>query len=51
MYEFWFDFIKTKYQNNAKLCYMDINNFKIYIKTENLYEDIANDVKKKWFDA
>ena len=23
MYEFWFDYIKPKYQDNAKLCYMD----------------------------
>ena len=23
MYEFWYDYIKPKYQNNAKLCYMD----------------------------
>ena len=25
MYEFWYDYIKPKYQNNAKLCYMKIN--------------------------
>ena len=23
MYEFWYDYIKPKYQNNVKLCYMD----------------------------
>ena len=23
MYEFWHDYIKPKYQKNAKLCYMD----------------------------
>ena len=23
MYEYWYDYIKPKYQNNAKLCYMD----------------------------
>ena len=23
MYEFWYDYIKPKYQNNAKLCYME----------------------------
>ena len=22
MYEFWYDYIKLKYQDNAKLCYM-----------------------------
>ena len=23
MYEFWYDYIKRKYQNNVKLCYID----------------------------
>ena len=27
----------------AKLCYTDTNRFVIYIKTEDFYEDIAND--------
>ena len=34
MYEFWYDYIKPKYQNNAKLCYMDTDSFIIHIKTE-----------------
>ena len=46
MYEFWYDYIKPKYQHNAKLCYMDTNSFIVYIKTEDFYEDIANDVEK-----
>ena len=50
MYEFWYNYIKPKYQNNAKLCYMDIGSFIIHIKTEELYKDIADDVKK-WFDT
>ena len=50
MYEFWYGYIKPKYQNNAKLCYMDTVSFIIYIKTEDFYKDIA-DVVKKWFDT
>ena len=46
MYEFWYDYIKPKYQNNAKLCYMDSDSFIIHIKPEDFYEGIANDVKK-----
>ena len=46
MYEFWYDYIKPKYQDNAKLCYMDTDSFIIYIKTEDVYEDIANNVEK-----
>ena len=46
MHEFWYDYIKPKYHNNAKLCYMDTDSFIINIKTEDAYEDIANDVEK-----
>ena len=50
MYEFWYNYIKPKYQNNAKLCYMDTDSFIIQIKTEDFYKDVPNDVKK-WFDT
>ena len=50
VYEFWYDYIKPKYQDRAKLCYMDIDSFVIHIITENFYKDIASDVEK-WFDT
>ena len=31
MYEFWHDYIKSKYQNNTKLCYTDTDNLKLNI--------------------
>ena len=46
MYEFWYDYIKPKYQDNTKLCYMDTGSFIIQIKTEDFYKDIADDVEK-----
>ena len=48
MHEFWYDYIKPKYQNNAKLCQIDTDSFIVYIKTENVYEDIADDVEKRF---
>ena len=48
MYEFWYDHIKPKYQNNARLCYMDRDSFIIHIKTEDVYKDIADDVEKRF---
>ena len=48
MYEFWHAYIKPKYQNDAKLCYMDTDNFIIHIKTRDVYEDIADDVEKRF---
>ena len=50
MYEFWYDYIKPKYQDNAKLRYMDTDTFIIHIKTEDFYKDIVDDVEK-WFDT
>ena len=46
MYEFWYDYIKSKYQYNAKLCYMDTDSFIIHTKTKDVYENIENDVEK-----
>ena len=48
MYEFWYDYIKPKYGNNVKLCYMDTDSFIMSIKTEDFYQDIANDVEKRF---
>ena len=50
MYEFWYDYIKPKYGDKARLCYMDIDSFVINIKTEDFYKDIASDVER-WFDT
>ena len=27
MYEFWYDYVKPKHDENAKLCYMDTDSF------------------------
>ena len=48
MYESWYDYMKPKYGDNLKLCYMDTDSFIMYIKTENLYEHIANDVEQRF---
>ena len=47
MYEFWCDYMKPKYINNVKLCYMDTDSFIMNIKTNDFYEDIASDVKNR----
>ena len=50
IYEFWYDYLKPKYKDNAKLWYMDTDNVAINIFTEEFFEDINNDVEK-WFDT
>ena len=48
MYEFWYDYMKPKYNSNAKLCYMDTDSFIMNIKTNDFYKDIANDVENRF---
>ena len=47
-YEFWYDFVKPKYGEKAKLCYMDTDSFIAYIKTNDIYKDIAKDVETRF---
>ena len=48
MYEFWYDYMKPKYNDNVKLCYTDTDSFIINIKTNDFYEDIASDVENSF---
>ena len=34
MYEFWYYYIKSKYKDRAKLCYMDTDSFLFVLKTK-----------------
>ena len=45
MYEFWCDYVKLKYGEKTKLCYMDRNSFIVYIRTGDIYKDIEEDVE------
>ena len=47
MYEFWYNYVKPKYGEKAKLCCMDTDTFIVYIKTDDIYKDIAEHVKKR----
>ena len=50
MYEFRYDYIKSKYGDRANMCYTDTDSFVIHIKTEDFFEDISIDVDG-WFDT
>ena len=46
MYEFWYDYIKPKYGDRTKLCYMDTDSFVFYIETKDFDKDIAGYVER-----
>ena len=48
MYEFWYDYMKPKYGDNVKFWYMNTDSFVMHTKTEDFYEDIADDVETRF---
>ena len=50
MYEFHYDYMKSRYGSKVNLCYIDSDCFVYEIVTKDFYRDIAKDVKKR-FDA
>ena len=48
MYEFWYDYVKTKYEDKAQLCYVDTDSFVVNIKTKDFFKDISQDVNKRF---
>ena len=41
MHEFWYDYVKPKYGEKVKLCYIDTDSFIVYNKTDDIYKYIA----------
>ena len=48
MNEFQYDHVKPKHSEKAKLCYMDSDSFRVCIKTDDIYKDIAEDVETRF---
>ena len=48
MYKFWFDYMKPKYNDNVRLCYMDTDSFVMHTKTNDFYKDISDDVDNRF---
>ena len=48
MCEFWYDYMKEKYGDMVKLCYMDTDSLIMNIKTKDFYKDIAQDAEERF---
>ena len=47
IYEVSYDYMKPKYNDNVRLCYMDTDSFIMNIKTNDFYKDISDDVDNR----
>ena len=48
MYEFRYNYVKPKYEEKARSCYMNTDSFIVYIKTEDIYVHIEKDVETRF---
>ena len=48
MYDFRCEYMKPKYENNVKLCYMDTDSLIMHTKTKDIYKDTADGVEKRF---
>ena len=46
-YEFWYDYVKRKYSEKVKFCYMNTINFLVLLKTDDIYMDIAEEAETR----
>lgn len=51
MYEFWYGYVKRKYVEKVKLYYMNTDSLIIYIKIEDIYNNITDDVEARFYIA
>ena len=48
MYEFHYDYMRSKYNSKISSCYVDTDSFVSEIEAEDFYRDIEEDVEKRF---
>ena len=48
IFEFWYDYVNPKYTEKLKLCYMGTDSFIVYIKIDDIYKNIAEDIETRF---
>ena len=51
MYKFWYGYVKRKYVEKVKSYYMNTDSLIIYIKIEDIYNNITDDVEARFYIA
>ena len=47
MLEFWHNYVKLKFGEKGKMCYIDTDSLIVYIKKDGVYKDIAEDIENR----
>ena len=47
MHGFWYNCIKLKYEEKAKLCWLNTDSFIVYIKADDIFKDIPEDIEMR----
>ena len=48
MCDFWYNYVKPKYSEKVKLCYMDTDSFIVHVRMDIIYKDIVENVEKRF---
>ena len=48
IYEFKYNYVKPKYSENAKLCYMSSDSLIVHVKADDIYKEITEDVETRF---
>ena len=51
MYEFWYDYIKLKYGEKGKLCFMGTDNLIVYVKADDIYKYSTEDIETRFYTS
>ena len=48
IYQFWYDYVKLKFEEKVKLCLYGYRHFIAYIKTDDIYKDISKGIEVRF---
>ena len=46
IYEFWYDYVKPRYDEKAKLCYMDTDSFIVHVNIYAIYKGYKKVIRR-----
>ena len=51
MHNFWYNYVKPKYGENAEFCYMNLESFIVHVKIDDIFKNIEEDVETRFYTS